>query len=319
MRKKTSKSPWIFSLVILLIVLLYSGGLIGGVSTKDDPTDSSTQINSSSSADSPTLSSADSEANSSIGSESHHSMGSEPDTSTDSQTSRQSSTTNLATATLPSGKTEIILNRVGYTCSYNTDLLLPNWVGWTLSAEHTEGPYKRSGIPFHEDPDVSAPRVTTYDYSGSGYDRGHMCPSGDCRWSEEAQQQSFLMTNICPQNHNLNCGDWNELEIACRRWALRYGEIHIVCGPLLFNKQHKTIGKHKVTVPEAFYKVILRLTDEPEAIGFIFRNESGNKKINSYVHSVDEVERITGMNFFPNLQQPIQDDVESRCDITQWN
>ena len=300
MRKKTSKSPWIFSIAILLIVLLYSGGLIGGAETEDTVTSSTSSV----SENSITTSSQEISAETS-----------------DQQIHNQQPTTNnhIATATLPSDIPEIILNRVAYTCSYNIDLLLPNWVGWTLTASHTEGPYKRSGIPFHEDPDVSAPRVTTYDYTSSGYDRGHMCPSGDCRWSEEAQQQSFLMTNICPQNHNLNCGDWNELEIACRRWALRYGEIHIVCGPLLFNKQHKTIGKHKVTVPEAFFKVVLRLTDKPEAIGFIFRNESGNKKINSYVHSVDEVERITGMDFFPNLQQPIQDDVESRCDITQWN
>ena len=217
-----------------------------------------------------------------------------------------------------SDRAELQLRRTGYLCSYNQDLLIPNWVGWVLTADHTDGTYKRNGIAFQEDMDAPEPRVNTYDYTSSGYDRGHLCPSGDCKWNPEAQRESFLMTNICPQDHNLNCGDWNELEIACRKWAKRYGKLYIVCGPILFRQKHKTIGKHKVTVPEAFFKVILRLGDDPKAIGFIYRNESGNRKINSYVNTVDQVERITGMDFFPNLPQPLQDEVESTADVGDW-
>ena len=100
------------------------------------------------------------------------------------------------------------------------------------------------------------PRATNMDYINSGYDRGHICPSGDNKWSEEAQLQSFLYTNCCPQLHNLNAGDWNELEGKCRKWAQQYGGVYIVSGPLLLNKKHKTIGKNKVVVPEAFFKVV---------------------------------------------------------------
>ena len=105
-------------------------------------------------------------------------------------------------------------------------------------------------------------------------DRGHMCPAGDNRWHWKAMQESFYMTNICPQNHNLNRGDWKELEDACRLWTKKEGKLYIVCGPVLYRQNHRTIGrKHKVTVPEAFFKVILSTRNgHPKAIGFIFKN-----------------------------------------------
>lgn len=199
-------------------------------------------------------------------------------------------------------RSEQILYRKGYTVSYNADTRLPNWVAWVLTAVHTSGPYKRDGIAFHPDEDVDGVQVDTYDYMRSGYDRGHMCPSGDCKWSQQAQEESFLMTNICPQNHNLNVGDWNEMENQCRRWAEKYGRIYIVAGPILFKGKHKTIGKHKVVVPDAFFKVVLFAGDDPMAIGFIYRNRSGNRPKGDYVNTVEEVERITGIKFFPKLK-----------------
>ena len=144
-------------------------------------------------------------------------------------------------------------------------------------------------------------------------DRGHMCPAGDNRWHWKAMQESFYMTNICPQNHNLNRGDWKELEEACRRWAQKEGRIYIVCGPVLYDRRHRTIGKkHKITVPEAFFKVIL-CTDSnpPKAIGFIYKNAPGNHPLDSYVNTVDEVERITGIDFFPALPDEIEEKVEA--------
>ena len=144
----------------------------------------------------------------------------------------------------------IPLERAAYRLSYNPATRLPVWVAWHLTAEHTDGPYSRKGIKFAEDEDVPVPRATNMDYINSGYDRGHICPSGDNKWSEEAQLQSFLYTNCCPQLHNLNAGDWNELEGKCRKWAQQYGGVYIVSGPLLLNKKHKTIGKNK---PSASY------------------------------------------------------------------
>lgn len=244
---------------------------------------------------------------------------------TSTKTSSKSKTT--TTADLPEGlevpapltdRAEQILRRTGYTVSYNNDTRLPNWVAWCLTADHTSGPYKREGINFHPDSEVEGTQVDTYDYMRSGYDRGHMCPSGDNKWSREAQEESFLMTNICPQDHNLNVGDWNEMENQCRRWAKDYGRIYIVAGPILFRGKHKTIGKHRVVVPEAFFKVVLSMEGTPKAIGFIYRNQPGNRPKGDYVNSVDEVERITGIDFFPSLPDETEKTVEAEANLSDW-
>lgn len=224
----------------------------------------------------------------------------------------------LVMQTSPKGTPEQILKRTGYVASYNKTTLLPNWVAWHLTAERTEGSAKRSGVDFAEDTEVPEPRATDWDYYNSGYDRGHMCPAADNKWSKKAMEESFLFTNMCPQNGNLNRGDWNEMEMACRKWAKKYGDLYIVCGPILYKGKHKTIGKNKVVVPEAFFKVVLRTGDGPQAIGFIYKNTSGNRPKDSYVNTVDEVERITGIDFFPSLPDDVEKKVEAECDLGLW-
>lgn len=224
----------------------------------------------------------------------------------------------LVMQTSPKGTPEQILKRTGYVASYNKTTLLPNWVAWHLTAERTEGSAKRSGVDFAEDTEVPEPRATDWDYYNSGYDRGHMCPAADNKWSKKAMEESFLFTNMCPQNGNLNRGDWNEMEMACRKWAKKYGDLYIVCGPILYKGKHKTIGKNKVVVPEAFFKVVLRTGDDPQAIGFIYKNTSGNRPKDSYVNTVDEVERITGIDFFPSLPDDVEKKVEVECDLGLW-
>lgn len=224
----------------------------------------------------------------------------------------------LVMQTSPKGTPEQILKRTGYVASYNKTTLLPNWVAWHLTAERTEGSAKRSGVDFAEDTEVPEPRATDWDYYNSGYDRGHMCPAADNKWSKKAMEESFLFTNMCPQNGNLNRGDWNEMEMACRKWAKKYGDLYIVCGPILYKGKHKTIGNNKVVVPEAFFKVVLRTGDNPQAIGFIYKNTSGNRPKDSYVNTVDEVERITGIDFFPSLPDDVEKNVEATADIANW-
>lgn len=216
------------------------------------------------------------------------------------------------------GSGEQILHREAYTVSYNPDTKLPNWVAWQLTPERCSGPAKRKGVDFEEDTDVDEPRATDADYYTSGYDRGHMCPAGDNKQSMTAMRQSFLFTNICPQAPSLNRGDWNEMENACRRWAKDYGRVYIVCGPILYKGKHKTIGRNKVVVPEAFFKVVLRMGDHPEAIGFIYKNGDGNRPKGDYVNSVDEVERITGIDFFPSLPDNIEKKVEAKSNPEHW-
>ena len=211
------------------------------------------------------------------------------------------------------------LYRKGYVVSYNKDTKLPNWVAWCLTADHVNGEAKRPGNAWHEDNDVPAPRANYSDYKGSGWTRGHMCPAGDNKWDADAMYETFLYTNCCPQNANLNSGTWNQIEIACRKWAQKYGEVDIVCGPILFRQEHEVIGGNKVVVPEAFFKVIACLNgNHPMGIGFICRNTDGNRKKDLYVNSIKQVERVTGMTFFPHLSKKDAERVKSHANLDDW-
>ena len=210
-----------------------------------------------------------------------------------------------------SGTPELLLKRDGYFVSYNKDRKIPNWVAWHLTKDHTNGNFYRDGMMFTEDEDVPYPRATDDDYYNSKYDRGHMCPSGDNKWDRRAQMQSSLFSYVCPQNHGLNKGDWNDLEIQCRYWAKSIGDIYIVTGPIFYDGVRKTIGKHKVAVPDAFFKVILDKKGKSKAIGFVYPNAGGHRKMTDCIKSVDEVEQLTGIDFFPKLDDPVEERVEA--------
>ncbi|MCF0197006.1 MAG: DNA/RNA non-specific endonuclease, partial [Bacteroidaceae bacterium] len=158
------------------------------------------------------------------------------------------------------------------------------------------------------------------DYRGSGYDRGHMCPSADCKHTRQSQNDCFLLSNMCPQLHALNAGDWEQLERRCRQWATEYDSIFIVCGPILEKDvTYKRVGENGVTVPEQFYKVVLRLTkDGAEAIGFIMNNSDETHPLPYYAVTVDSVERRTGINFFSKLERRAERRAEAACDVTKW-
>lgn len=229
---------------------------------------------------------------------------------------------NLEIPASPKGKKELILKRKNYTLSFNKETNLPNWVAWRLDKQRLIEKVSRKGYGFKQDPDLNpAQAVVTQDYAHSGYDRGHMCPAGDSRWSGQSMKESFYMTNICPQHPNLNGGDWHELEQACRRWALE-GPIYIVCGPILYKKTSpQYIGKeHRIRIPEAFFKVILAGVEKgkPKAIGFIYKNTAGNHPLDAYVNSIDQVERITGLDFFSALPNEVENRVEKDYNMKEW-
>ena len=212
---------------------------------------------------------------------------------------------------------EIILRKKSYVVSYNQDTRMPNWVAWQLTAEHIDGELKRMNN-FHEEENCPRPRATLQDYKGSGWSRGHMCPAGDNKWSRDAMYDSFSLVNVCPQDSKLNSGVWNSLEMDCRQWARQYGEVYIVCGPVLMKRQHETIGPNKVVVPEAFFKVVLCMVGKPKAFGVVVRNNEGTKKRDLYYNSVDDVERLTGLDFFPSLPDDIEKVVEAEVNMDEW-
>jgi len=216
-----------------------------------------------------------------------------------------------------SGVSEQIIKKKAYIVSYNKETKIPNWVAWHLTSDHSDGTTSRNNT-FYEDENVPTPRATNEDYRGSGWSRGHMCPAGDNKWDSEAMRQSFSLINVCPQDASLNSGLWNSMEIKCRNWARRFHDVYIVCGPVFYKSEHEKIGSNKVSVPEAFFKVVLCLNGKPKGLGLVVKNNAGTSKKDLYFNSIDEVERITGIDFFPILPNDLEKEVESTVNIDLW-
>ena len=216
------------------------------------------------------------------------------------------------------GKKEKLIIHSAYICSYNLDYKVPNYVAWVITPDRVNGKVKRSNN-FQGDPAVPKDqRVETSDYYGSHYDRGHMCPAADNRHSARSMDECFYMTNICPQNHNLNSGTWNDLEMQCRYWTNKYKKLYVVSGPIYRGSQHRYFGKKKmrIQVPEAFFKVLLIMGDKPKAVGFIMPNAATDKPYKAFATTIDEVERQTGIDFFPALPDNLENRLESIGKIT---
>lgn len=213
-----------------------------------------------------------------------------------------------------------LLKRIGYIASYNKTTLAPNWVAWHLTADHTDGDISRKGYEFHEDTEVPLPRAmfSDWNYRKTGYQRGHMCPAGDNKWNAEAMDQTFLLTNVCQQNGDLNENDWEYLEELCRSWANKYGDIYIVCGPVYYSSKYKRLGSDRVAVPDAFFKVVLRMKPSPETIGFLYANNGRSHDLSFYSRTTDQIEKITGIDFFNSLDDKIEDRIESKKSISSW-
>ncbi len=213
-------------------------------------------------------------------------------------------------------KQQIIIH-TGFTVSYNEDHKLPYWVGYELTVGKTFGEHSRTDR-FVPDPKLQCNQAHTSDYTRSGYDRGHMAPAADMKWSQDAISESFYLSNICPQHPELNRRAWKQLEERVRDWAQADSLIIVVCGPLL-NDKCRRIGRNKVSIPDGFFKVILSpFASPPQAIGFLFKNTHSTKPLSEYAVSVDSVERVCGLDFFHQLPDSTEYLIESFFDKIYW-
>lgn len=212
----------------------------------------------------------------------------------------------------------VVKDYEGMRLSFNPDLHIPNWVAWQLTDEETLGTVPRAN-KFAPDPEMKG-SAESWDYTASEYDRGHMAPAGDMKWSRKAMTETFYMTNICPQAKILNAGSWKNLEEKCRQWALADGEIVIVCGPVIDNNPLGYIGQSKVYVPSGFFKVIISPSSRPmRGIGFIMPNGRPHGGLQACAVTIDSVEALTGHDFFSSLPDDLENSVESQCDFHYWS
>lgn len=203
----------------------------------------------------------------------------------------------------------------GFSVWFDTARHVPACVTYELIAGHINGPYQRLGRFEKDDSVVGCPSPNAY--HGTGLHHGHMAPATDMAWDSIATRQSFLMTNVCPQQAALNKGGWARLEEKCREWVMRDSALIIATGPIL-ESGFNTMPGSGVAIPKRFYKVVLAHAVFPRrAIAFIYDNEACNGKLERYAVTVDEVERLTGIDFFKVLPTDEQQ-IEKVCNLQVW-
>lgn len=218
----------------------------------------------------------------------------------------------------PDNLPSIIKEYSGFTLSFNARNHTPNWVAWELLASETEGGEKRSN-KFWNDTSVEG-CADPSDYKNSGYDKGHMCPAAENKTNAEMMTDCFAMTNMCPQAPALNQKAWATLEKKERLWAQRDSAIYIVAGPIYKDSDKNTIGEIGVRVPSAFFKVIIDpYSSSPKGIAFIYPNMTSPGNMQNYSTTIDEVEKITGYDFFHALPDDLEKTIESSASFKEWN
>lgn len=218
---------------------------------------------------------------------------------------------------LPTSTTGQIVHHEGYALSYSEPHEQAEWVAYELKKEHLSN--TNFDRPYFEiDKSVKTGAANWKNYKNSGYDRGHLCPAGDRRYSKKAHDETFLTSNISPQEHEFNSGVWNTLEQKVRYWASRYDGVFVVTGGVLKGDM-KTIGQEEVSVPNQFYKVVMDYNaGNPKMLAFLMPHEDSNKPLYEFVVSVDSIEQETGIDFFPELDDALEDKLESSTNYKNW-
>ena len=214
-------------------------------------------------------------------------------------------------------KNDSIINHFAYSLIYNEHHEQASWIAYELTVDQVKGTFKRIN-DFRVDPEIKTGSALLSDYRGSGYDRGHLAPAADMKWSTIAMSESFFMSNMSPQNPSFNRGIWKRLENQLREWALDEQKLYIVTGGVL-KEGLETIGENQVSIPEYFYKVVLDY-EKPvfKGIGFILRNEKSEMPLEKYAVSIDSVEQVTGIDFYYSLPDSIEDSIESIVNLSMW-
>ncbi|WP_159021894.1 DNA/RNA non-specific endonuclease [Formosa sp. L2A11] len=220
---------------------------------------------------------------------------------------------------LPTSTTGEVVFHNTYTLSYNEYYEQAEWVAYEL--KKSDIVYNNRKRPyFNEDKAVKTKSADWRSYKKSGYDKGHLCPAGDRKKSLASYNETFLTSNISPQLHDFNAGIWNDLEQQVRTWAKSYNAVYVVTGGVL-NKNLKTIGKDPVAVPNYFYKIVFKDdANGGKMIGFIIPNKANeHKPIKSYMVSVDQIEAETGIDFFPRLDDTLEENLERNANSDGWS
>jgi endonuclease G len=204
-----------------------------------------------------------------------------------------------------------------FTLSYNEGYELPSWAAWQLTPEQAKanGTYKEKYV---EDPLVTTGSASVKDYRDAGFIMGQLVPPEDMFISQQAVEETFLTSNTVPHKPSFNKYVWKHIEKLVREWAKEGNTLYIAAGPVLTDAPFGTFGPNKISIAERYYKVVLDVTGE-RAIAFVIRANVATGVPKSFTVSVDELEKITGIDFFPALADDLEQKVEASNDFTKWN
>lgn len=211
------------------------------------------------------------------------------------------------------GACDQIIEREGYALGYSRQHGQPLWVSYRLTAnEVTNRVVKHTGRFFY-DPEVRTGTARPTDYAKSSYARGHLAPVADMRFGTNVMLQSFSMANVSPQWPKFNVGVWKRLEKSVRDLAVREGSVFVVTGPVFLKEKNESrMAVNGILVPDAFYKVVLVEKQPLRMVGYVVPNESSSRKLDKFAVSVDEVEKMTGLDFFFSMPFDVQTELESQ-------
>ena len=218
---------------------------------------------------------------------------------------------------LPTSTSGQIVKHTYYTLSYCEKDEQPEWVYYELTSEMVKGRQPRSD-DYRPDFQISTISAQLEDYRGSGFDRGHLCPAGDMKLNLTSMSESFYLSNMSPQDKDFNAGIWNTLEDRVRKWALNTGRIYVVTAGVLTSNKGK-IGSNGVSIPKYFYKIIYDPRGPGKMIAFLIPNENSEKPLQNYIVTVDSLESLTGIDFFPELPDSNENHLESSLNLSSWS
>ena len=235
----------------------------------------------------------------------------------DAKESSSGATSEFGNSFLPASTTGELIAHAYFSLSYSEEDEQAEWVAYELKKEHlSKNDFKRPY--FVEDRDVKSKSADWRNYKNSGYDRGHLCPAGDRRFDYDAYHETFLTSNISPQNNKFNSGIWNSLEQKVRYWANKYDGVYVVTGGVL-KEGLKSIGEEDVSVPEHFYKIVVDFSDKKyKSIAFLLPNQPTEDSFYDYVVAIDKIEELTGIDFFPDLEDDLENRMEKEIDLKAW-
>jgi endonuclease G len=213
-----------------------------------------------------------------------------------------------------------ILHKKYFSLSYLAHKKCSEWVAYHINEQNLSDRNIQYRLSFETDPDINSGATTYYDYSGSGYERGHLVPAADMNFDMEGLKETYLLSNIAPQVRACNLGIWRELEKQVRDWVYKYDELFIVSGTIFTDYNQQKIKKSGISVPEYFFKVVLVYNNDIKSmIGFLIPNSLSEKHLHDHVVKVDLLEKMTGIDFFNYmLDDKLEEKLEAATDLQKF-